>query len=84
MPPNQRRGKKMSANRHNVSRGVGVGVGEKPLHTAVATPGARQNLLKNPPQPEATPEHIAKQKRIAALLAEGKVEEARRVKEGLE
>lgn len=45
--------------------------------------GEGQTLLKHPPGPEADPEHIAREKRIAALLTEGKVDEAKKVKAGL-
>lgn len=45
--------------------------------------GGSQDLLKHPPGPEADPEHIAREKRIAALLTEGKVDEAKKVKAGL-
>lgn len=40
----------------------------------------RQNLLKHPPQTEATPESIAREKRVAALLLQGKIDEAKKLK----
>jgi hypothetical protein len=36
-----------------------------------------QKPLKHPPAPEATPEHVNKQKRVAKLLVDGKIDEAK-------
>lgn len=65
--------------------GVGVGVGEKLYASGSSKSPTRQvkPRLKHPPGPEATPESIAREKRVAALLVEGDLEQAKKVKAGL-
>lgn len=66
---------------HHQGKGRGK---DKGVNTNASTRGqGDQDLLKTPPATEATPEAIAKEKRIAALVLEGKIDEAKRVKAGL-